>query len=326
MSERVTTRRVLNTAEEDVWKRIEDEAESEFYGADSLGMLERKKAPPKKRRRKKRKKKAVQQKRPERDMSPDRIRRRHQKRQKAARRRIARARAFFALAAAAIIVMAVLLLTPLFDIRSISVSGNTIVTAEEVSSLIGDIKGTNLFLAKDSEITNKLKSIKFINSVAVSKRLIPPSVDIFVTEHIPAGYVQTGSSMLVLDKDMYIIDSAGEDLDISRLPCIIGVKIKRSEVGSTLIGENSDVTSAVQTFLEIMEQCGETANVKSADFTNMSNITFNYENRITGICGSQLNLDKKLRLFCETVKSDDIAETDRGTIDLSTTGYAIHTP
>lgn len=321
---RTHTRRVSNTHEEDVWKRIADEAEAESYGADSLGMLERnrKLQQPVKRKKKKMPPKPEAQTR-RRDMSPDGMRRRHQKRQQARRRAAARLRAFFALTAAAVVVITLLLVTPWFDIQSISVSGNTLVSAQEVSELIGDIKGTNLFLAKTSTIEKELHTLKYIDGVSVSKSLFPPSVDIAVTEHVPAGYIQAGADMLILDRNLYIIDKAGGDLSTDGLPCVIGVKIKKSNIASTLIPENPDAGEAVKTFLNIMLSCGETINVVSADFTNMSNITFNYSNRITGICGTSLNLDKKLRLFCETVKNEEIGISARGSIDLTTTGKAI---
>ena len=320
------TRRVINTTDEDVWSRLENEAEAENYGADGLDILQREEPPRKKKKKRRRKKrKAATVPVSKRVRSDIDIRTRHQRSQKAQRLFKARMRALAAFIAALVIIAAVVFLTPIFNVRSISVSGNTMVSAEEVSLLVGDVKGTNLFLAGKSNMEKKLKTIKYIDEVEISKSVFPPAIDITVTEHIPAGYTQAGERMLILDRNMYIIDDT-LDFDLNTIPCIVGMKAKKSEVGSTLIPESEEVGKAVKIFLDVMLQSGETGNVVNADFGNMNNITFNYGNRITVTCGTQIDLERKLRLFCETIRNENIAPDARGTIDLSDTGKAIYTP
>ena len=320
------TRRVINTADEDVWSRLEREAEAEGYGADSFKMLKKEEEPPKRKTKKRRRRrKRVSAPAAERVRTGNDIRARHARSQKARRLFRARMRALSALIAVLIIIAAVVLITPVFDVRSISVSGNTMVSAEQVSVLVGDIKGTNLFLASKNGMEKQLKTLNYIDEVEISKSLIPPSIDIVVTEFIPAGYVQTGGQYLVLDRNLHIIDNAGE-FDTDSVPCVIGMKVKKSEIGSTLIPESEETGRAVRTFLNVIFMCGESDNVVSADFSDMNNITFNYDNRITVLCGSQIDLERKLRLFCEAVNNENIGPNARGTIEFNEKGEAIYTP
>ena len=318
------TRRVVNTADEDVWSRLEREAEAESYGADGFNML-KKEEPPKKKKKKKKKRKAVTAEKRERGKREQDIRARHARSQKAQRLFRARMRALAAVIAVIIIIAAVVLLTPIFDVRSITISGNSIVSAEQVSELIGGVKGTNLFLASKSGMEKQLKTLNYINDVEITKSLIPPSIDIAVTEYIPAGYVQTGGQYLILDSSLHVIDEAG-DFDLDSVPCVIGMRVKSSETGGTLIPESEEVGKAVRTFLDVMQRSGESQNVASADFSNMNNITLNYENRITVLCGSQNDLERKLRLFCEAVNNENIGPDARGTIEFNEKGEAIYTP
>ena len=314
------TRRVVNTDDSDVWGRIEREAQDENYGADSLDILSQKP-----RKRKKKKKKRIRHTAIRRGKSDIDVRIRHQRSQKEQRVFMARVRAAAAFIAALILIAAVLFLTPLFDIKSISISGNTIVSADQASALIGGAKGTNLFLASKSGMENKLKTLKYIKDVSIKKSLFPPSVDITVSEYAPAGYVQAGSQFLILDKDLYIIDEAG-DFDLNTLPCVTGMQIKKGETGSTLIPESEETGKAVRTFLNVMAQNNETANTVSADFGNMNNITVNYENRITVYCGTQIDLERKLQLLCAAVENENIGPEARGTIEFNDKGEAIYTP
>ena len=321
------TRRVINTADEDVWSRLEREAEAENFGADGLNMLKKEEPPKikKKKRKKRRKSKRVNAPAKGRAKPNTDIRARHARAQKAQRLFRARMRALAALIAVLIIIAAIVFLTPIFNVRRITVSGNTMVNAEQVSELIGNVKGTNLFLASKSGMEKQLKTIKYINEVEISKSLIPPTIDISVTEHIPAGYVQTGGQYLILDKNLYIIDEA-LDFDLDTIPCVIGMKVKKSEIGSALIPESEETGRAVRIFLDVMLKSEESANVVSADFSNLNNITFNYDNRITAMCGSQIDLERRLRLFCEAVNNENIGPSARGTIEFNEKGEAIYTP
>lgn len=288
------------------WDKLEDEAAAERRGADALELLNKK--PVKKKKKKK--------------SAPKRVR--HTRTQKERRLFEERMRALAALIMAVIVIALILLLTPVFDIKSITISGNKMITAGEVSGLIGDLKGTNLFLASKSSIKKQLKTLKGVNDVSVNKKLIPPTIDIEISEYIPAGYVQTANGYIVVDKNLYIIgDGTGADLET--LPCITGVKVKSAVIGKTFRAENPETQDALKIFLDVTESNDITASVVSADFSDVNDIIFNYENRITVYCGSQFDLDRKLRLFCATVKSENIAADAVGTIDLSS-GKAVYTP
>ena len=66
--------------------------------------------------------------------------------------------------------------------------------------------------------------------------------------------------------------------------------------------------------------------ITKIDFTDLENITFNYENRIDGICGPYVDFSRKLSLFREAITSNKLTEHSRGTINLSRTGRAVYTP
>ena len=78
--------------------------------------------------------------------------------------------------------------------------------------------------------------------------------------------------------------------------------------------------------IENMEKAGIIADITVMSFEDMTNITFNYQNRLDVICGTHIDFQRKLALFKEAVNSNKLTENSRGTINLSTTGKAIYTP
>ena len=78
--------------------------------------------------------------------------------------------------------------------------------------------------------------------------------------------------------------------------------------------------------LEEMKKIGILGGVRTISVADAGNITFNYEDRLDAICGSSVDLEKKLGYFKSAANSNRLTENSRGTIDLTTTGKAIYSP
>ncbi len=299
MDSNKTPERGLGNTNDYNWNKLEEETENIRYGGDALEIFNKPKAQKKKPKRKRtqREKKLLEE----------------------------RLRLLILAALALVFIWLVLILVPIFNVRSISISGNKIVTPQEVSELIGDVKGKNLFLVSKHDIEKKLKTVDYINEVSVKKKLIPPGIEITVTEHIPAAYIQSGQSRIVINSKLSVLEE-NSVTDIEAIPCITGVKIKSAKSGKELQTENSRIPEIMAQILKVSEENGLIPNIVSIDISNINSITFNYDNRITVNCGSAVDMDRKMRLFAETVHNENIAPDAVGVIDLSETGKAKYTP
>ncbi|MBR4173052.1 MAG: hypothetical protein IKR46_01615, partial [Clostridia bacterium] len=99
-----------------------------------------------------------------------------------------------------------------------------------------------------------------------------------------------------------------------------------AKVGETVAFKDSEVQKTVMSCIENMDKAGILEGVTAMSFADMTNITFNYQNRLDVICGTHIDFQRKLALFKEAVNSYKLTENSRGTINLSTTGKAIYTP
>ena len=84
---------------------------------------------------------------------------RYQKKQKQQRLKIQRRRALLGFVLAVILVSVLLFMTPIFNIRSVSVEGNVLVTAEQFQEKLKPLVGQNLFRSGRRKIRNTLKTI-----------------------------------------------------------------------------------------------------------------------------------------------------------------------
>ena len=264
---------------------------------------------------------------PDEDLSGSEVLKRkisYQKKQKERRLQIKRRRIVLALIALCVLVLILLFLTPIFNIRSISVEGNQVVTQEQIVEKLQPLIGENLLRTTDGKITKMLQEIPYIDSVDVQKKLFPPSVEVTVTEYTPAAIVRSGGKNLTVSSSLKVL----EELNAARntLPVVTGIEIQSANIGENMNVGNDYKDSTLKTTLRTLEATGLIADIKEINLNSLTAITMNYDDRITAEFGSQLDLERKIRLFKEAVTSDALADNARGTIDLSDPGKAIYTP
>ena len=229
------------------------------------------------------------------------------------------------IAAAAVVAVALLLMSPVCDIQEIHVEGNHIVTMQSISGKIGDFVGTNLFRVNTGEMRDRLLQLPQISDVSISKDYFPPSVTVTVEEAVPAAYIMSGNRRIVINSELKVIDDSGI-FDTDELPNISGISLpeyKLNAVISTDIGEKEKILSEL---LKALEKTGVLYKTTYVNIDDLADIRFNFDNRLEVICGSAVELERKIRMFAETLNSSALSATARGTMDLSVTGQAVYTP
>lgn len=248
----------------------------------------------------------------------------YQKKQKAIRLKKQRRRALAILIVSVIAVNALLFLTPVFNIRSVTVEGNRLVGAEQLQEALKPLVGENLFRSGSGKIRKTLKSIAYINTVDVEKKIFPPSVNIKITEHTPAAIMKAEDSVLLVNSELRVLSDSGEMPE--PVPVITGFSIKSFEKGEILKTDDNEKKNVLTVMLSTIQATGITDKVIEINVHDLSDIRMNYDDRIDVLCGSTLDMGRKIRLFKETVTSNSLAENARGTMDLSEVGKAVYTP
>ena len=224
----------------------------------------------------------------------------------------------------AILLAVVVFFTPLFNIRSISVSGNFMIETAAIEQSLSGITGSNLFLTRKKSIEKLIKGFAYADTVNIKRKLIPPSMEVEIVECTPAAVIAHNSSFVV-------IDMTGKILEVSDskpgYPELAGLKLTSANAGETMSLDDNSKLKTVVSVLAAFRKSGLMEGVTSINFENMNNITFNYENRLDVICGSFSNFSSKLSLFREAITSNRLTENSRGTIDFTkVAGKAVYKP
>lgn len=246
---------------------------------------------------------------------------RYQKQQKHQRLKVQRIRAAVILAFTVIVVSVLLFLTPIFNIKTVMVEGNNLVTAEQFQEKLKPLVGENLFRTGSGKIRKTLKTIPYIDTVDVQKKIFPPSVKVTVTEYVPAAIMRVSGKNLLVNSGLIVLSDSG-DAPVT-VPVVTGCEVKEYKLSETVRSDETEKMEILTTILSTIESTGIVDKVVEINVSDISNITLNYDNRITVLCGTKLDLERKLRLFKETLTSGSLEDNVRGTMDLTESKKAI---
>ena len=248
-----------------------------------------------------------------------------ERRRKQERLKRQRNQALAGLITAVVVTIVLVFMTPIFNIKEIRLNGNNIVSKEIINEKIGYLIGANLFGTSSSKIEKIMDEIPQIDYAEVDKHIFPSYVEINITECKPAAYMLSGNSTIVIDSDLTVIDDSNV-FDREKLPSVSGLSVTRYELNHKLNVESNEKKDVLQVLLKVFEDTNLTESISYISIDDLTAIKFNYDNRIEVMCGSQLQLERKIRMFAETIKTDVINGNSVSTMDLSVPGKAEYVP
>ncbi len=252
----------------------------------------------------------------------DRLRNRHELRQKKRKRQMMTMRSVMLFLLCVALVFIILFMTPLFNIRRITVSGNYVISLDEINNRIGYLNGTNLLKANENDVRSKLEGIAYIKSVDVEKDYFKTTLKVNVVEREACGYLGFSGKYVLFDDECVILAETNERPE--DIPLIVGVGDSEDE--KELLKMSEENIKVMVEALKLMRELGILADIDRLDLSDESNIRFKYQDRLDVECGSDIDIDRKLRLFEAIVHNDNLAQNAQGTVDLSVTGNARYSP
>jgi cell division septal protein FtsQ len=112
--------------------------------------------------------------------------------------------------------------TPLLRVNRINVHGNVRLTSGEVQALVDDLRGTSILSVDLDAFRRRLVESPWIADVGL-RRVLPSTVEIFVSERRPIGLCRMGPDLYLVDDTGTVIDQFGPQYAEFDLPIIDGL-------------------------------------------------------------------------------------------------------
>ena len=119
------------------------------------------------------------------------------------------------------------------QVRRIAVHGNVRISSGEVQAIVEGLRGTSILTADLAGYRRRLMESPWIADVAL-RRLLPSTVEIFVSERRPVGLCRLGSTLYLIDAGGTLIDEFGPQYAEFDLPIIDGL-IAAPNIGQSTI-------------------------------------------------------------------------------------------
>ena len=116
----------------------------------------------------------------------------------------------------------VVLHAPLLQIQRITVEGNLRLSSGEVQAIVEGLQGSSILTADLSRYRRQLMQSPWVADVAL-RRLLPSTIEIFVSERRPIGLCRLGQTLYLIDPHGTIIDEYGPQYAEFDLPIIDGL-------------------------------------------------------------------------------------------------------
>ena len=232
-------------------------------------------------------------------------------------------------------------MTIFFKVRNITLTGEIRYPAEMVAAASGLKDGDNLILFnKFRAISNVFDACPYLHTVQMRRRL-PDTVEIIVTECVPAGVIEDEFALVPDPKDKdktlrlggtgkWLIDIDGKLLEqvdeVSEGLCYLqGLTLKAPKIGKYANFSDEDLQKPVFLLLNTAKDNGILPDIGGIDFSEPYNIRFTYTDRFSVAIGSTEELGKKIR-YLRLITEEKLGANVTGLIDISDTQKARFIP
>lgn len=201
-------------------------------------------------------------------------------------------------------IAAFLLVSPVFNIKEISVSGNNKIQATEIESLSQLNIEQNIFRFSKETVKNNIKQNAYIDSVEIRRKL-PNKIEINVTERTPAYQIKFGNAFAYIDEKGNILEINEEDL---KLPLITGYKTQVEDFKAGNMMQEEDVTKldTVNSIIRVSKSNEIYDMITSIDITNDEEykVEFKGEGK-TAYLGDASNINDRILLLKEILLKEN---------------------
>lgn len=215
-------------------------------------------------------------------------------------------------------IMLVVFKAPFFDIAEVICEGNSALTEKEIFDIAQLNVGENIFSAGVQSAEERLEEHPQI-AVADVQRVFPNKVKIKITEAVPVAYVEHEGVFLLADRQGWIIKTldGSENGAVEKLVRMQGFTVVNNEPGKRLSADGDTRAEKLYECLEILKKADMLNKITFIDFSDLSDLKLDYENRLFILLGSYDNIEYKVN-FIKKVISENISDYERSLFDYRT--------
>lgn len=175
-------------------------------------------------------------------------------------------------------ILVFLMISPIFNIETIEVEGNNLLSKEKIISLSEIELGENIFRINIGDIKNKIKSNAYVGDVQIKRKFLN-SVNITINERTIKYMIEYADGYVYINNQGYMMDISTERKNV---PIIVGYSIENNkmQVGNRLDIEELKKFDIVNKIMQVSNSVGIDNLITKIDISNEDNYTLILESEM----------------------------------------------
>ncbi len=194
------------------------------------------------------------------------------------------------------------MMSPLFNVEEIHVTGNSSISEDTIISLSEITIGENIYKTSKNKIIERIKQNAYIDCVEI-KRVLPNIIELQVKERTATYMLEYAGSFVYINNQGYILEITNDMIDV---PMITGYHTNQEElqVGSRLNEEDLNKLEMVLKIIDSSQSSGIISKINRINIENKQNYTLHMEEEKKIVyLGDASNLSSRM-LYLKAVLND----------------------
>lgn len=233
------------------------------------------------------------------------------------KRRIRNRRIFVLSVLAVVIILCVCLFTPLFAITDITVTGNTLLAAEDVIAASGIQKGENVFRISSKKAIHALSQVAYIEGAEI-KRKFPARIQIEIDEAKQDIIIDTPQEFVVVTVEGRVLEKTDDVTNLTS-PIVYGMDVTNAVPAQKVETSDPDAFDMNLERIACFYQTSYWGDIDEFYVDDISNFMLVMKSgmKVTfGSIDSTESLQRKIKMMAAILPQ--IQQTDRSYLDLTT--------
>ncbi|MCX7902970.1 MAG: FtsQ-type POTRA domain-containing protein [Caloramator sp.] len=204
-----------------------------------------------------------------------------------------------------------------FNIKTINVVGNYLVSTEEIIAL-SDTLEKNIFLISKAKIAERIMNNPYIEKVTINRKL-PSTLVIRIDEKKVKGVLKLNNLFVNIDDNGRMIQAL-DTFPHDKVFVIEGINVKEY-IPNEYVSKDKNILISLKEVLKVCEYTKELG-IISVDLRDLENIKFKTNGSLIINVGDCSNLDYKLG-YARTIIKNKLLKNQSGIIEITSSGIAV---
>ncbi len=126
------------------------------------------------------------------------------------------------------VVFEIVVHSPIFDVKSIEIKGNTKVEDASIVKAGKIKKGDNLYSIDEEDVKTNISKLLYVKSAKVNKEY-PSGLNIKIVERKKEGYIKTGEKYALIDREGVVLDISDKPVQLTSIEGIGDIKVTKGD-------------------------------------------------------------------------------------------------